>query len=92
MGLCSLLLSRAGEEETKGQGAEPTGYGLCMAAALAAGQKDDIALTGVGVGVFEEEKLVDAVVLQRGDLDDGSDGAGEALFEDEVLLATDLCC
>lgn len=40
-----------------------TCYGLGMAAALAARHKDNVALTGVGVAILEEEELVDAVFL-----------------------------
>lgn len=41
-----------------------TCYGLSVTAALATGNKDDIALAGISVVVFEEEELVDAIVLK----------------------------
>lgn len=61
-----------------------------MAGTLPAGDEYDIALRGADVVALEEEELVDAVVLEGRDLDDGADGAGEALLDDEVLLALDL--
>ena len=64
-----------------------TCYVLCVTAALATGHEDDIALARVGISVFEKEKLVDAIVLERRDFGYGAYGAGEALFDDEVFLA-----
>lgn len=63
---------------------------LSMPGTLAAGDEDDIALRGADIVALEEEELVDAVVLKGRDLDDGADGPGEALLDDEVLLALDL--
>lgn len=64
--------------------------GLSMPGTLPAGDEDDIALRGADIVALEEEELVDAVVLEGRDLDDGADGASEALLDDEVLLALDL--
>lgn len=61
-----------------------------MSGTLPAGDEDDIALSGPDIVALEEEELVDAVVLEGRDLDDSADRAGEALFDDEVLLALDL--
>jgi hypothetical protein len=52
-----------------------TRYCLCMAAALAAGDENDIALARVGIIVFQDEKLVDAILLEGGNLDYYADGA-----------------
>ncbi len=67
-----------------------TGDSLGMATALAARDEDDVVLAGIRVVVFEKEELVDAVVVERRDLDDDADGAGQALLDDEVLLPADL--
>lgn len=56
-----------------------------------AGDEDDIPLGCRDVAAFQKEELIDTIVLQGLHLDDCSDGAGEALFDDEVLLALDLC-
>lgn len=63
---------------------------LSVSGALPAGNEDDIALSGPHIVALEEEELVDAVVLESRNLDDGSDRAGEALLDDEVLLALNL--
>ena len=61
-----------------------------MAGRLAAGHEDDIALAGVGIVVLEKEKLVDTVVLQLRNLDDGANGPAQVPLDDEVLLAAHL--
>lgn len=55
-----------------------------------AGNEDDVPLGGRDIAAFQKEELIDAVVLQGLDFDDCSNGAGEALLDDEVLLALDL--
>lgn len=55
-----------------------------------AGDEDDIPLGCRHIAAFQKEEFIDAIVLQGLYLDDCSDGAGEALFDDEVLLALDL--
>lgn len=67
-----------------------TCYGLRMPAALSSGDKDDIALARIHIIVLEDEELVDAVLLQCGDLDDGADGADQAAVKHEVLFTADL--
>lgn len=66
------------------------GNRLCVPPLLAACHEHDIALARVGVGVFEKEKLVDAVVLQRRRLGNRAERAGKGLFNDEVFLAANL--
>lgn len=61
-----------------------------MAGTLSTGNKDNIALSCADVVALQEEKLIDAIVLEGRDLDDSSNGAGEALLNHEVLLALDL--
>ena len=61
-----------------------------MAGAFAPRHENHIALAGVGIVVFDEEELVDAVILERRDLDHGTDGAGETSFDNEVLLTANL--
>lgn len=61
-----------------------------MAGTLSASNEDNIALCGADVVALQEEELIDAIVLKSRDLDDSSDGAGEALLNYEVLLALDL--
>lgn len=61
-----------------------------MSGTLATSNEDDVALGGADIVALEEEELVDAVVLECRDLDNGADGASEALLDDEVLLALDL--
>lgn len=56
-----------------GNKSSPTCYRIGMAAALASGDKDDIALARVDIVVLQNEELVDAVLLERRDLDDDSD-------------------
>lgn len=55
-----------------------------------AGDEDDIPLGRRNIAAFQKEEFIDTIVLQGLHLDDCSDGAGEALFDDEVLLALDL--
>jgi hypothetical protein len=49
---------------------------MSVAGRLAAGDEDDIALARVRVLVLEEEEVVDAVVAQRGGLDDDAQRTG----------------
>lgn len=55
-----------------------------------AGDEDDVPLGSRDIAAFQKEELIDTIVLQGLHLDNCSDGAGEALFDDEVLLALDL--
>lgn len=63
---------------------------LGVPSTLPPSNEDDIALYCAHIVALQEEELVDAVVLESRDLDDGSNRAGEALLDDEVLLALDL--
>jgi hypothetical protein len=61
-----------------------------MPTALSSSHKDDIALTCIHVVVLEDEELVDAILLERSNFDDCTDGADQAAIKHEVLLAADL--
>jgi hypothetical protein len=63
---------------------------LGMSGTFAPRHEYDIALAGVGIVVLQKEELVDAVLLQRRDLDDDADRTGQALLDDQVLLPADL--
>lgn len=63
---------------------------LSMAGTLPTSNEDDIALCGPDIVAFQKEELIDTVVLKSRDFDYGSDWAGEALLDDEILLALDL--
>lgn len=43
---------------------------LSVSGTISSGNEDNIALAGVGVVVFQEEDLVDSVVLQSRELDE----------------------
>lgn len=62
-----------------------------MSSTLPAGDKDNIALSVAHIVALQEKELVDTIVLECRYLDDGSNRAGEALLDDEILLALDLC-
>lgn len=53
-------------------------------------EKDDIALRRVDIVVLEEEGLVYAIFLQRGELDKQVQRASECFLKHEILLASDL--
>lgn len=53
-------------------------------------QKDNVPLRGIDIVVLQKEKLVDAILLKRAELDKEAHGRGEGLFDDYVLLAADL--
>lgn len=57
-----------------------------MTATFAARNKDDIALAGVRVLVFQEKELVNSVVLQCRYLHNKTDRSSEALLDYEVFL------
>ena len=40
--------------------------------------------------VFEEEGLVDAILLESAELDDEADSTSQRLFDDKILLAANL--
>lgn len=61
-----------------------------MTASFSSRNEDDVPLTRIDIVILEDEELVDAKLLQRGNLDDGAYGAHETAVEDNVLLAADL--
>lgn len=61
-----------------------------MAAAFASCDEDDVALAGIDILILKNEKLINAVLLKRGDLDNYADWPNEASVEDNVLLAANL--
>lgn len=64
--------------------------GLCVPSTFPTSDEDDISLGSSDVIALQKEEFVDTIILQRCNLDDGSNGAGEALLDYEVLLALDL--
>lgn len=64
--------------------------GLRVPSTLAASDEDGISLARSDIVALQKEEFVDTVVLKGCNLDNGSDRAGEALLDDEVLLALDL--
>lgn len=67
-----------------------TSNGMSVVGRLAPGDEDDISLARVCVFVFEEEKIVDAVIAQGRGLDNHAKWTGQLLFNNEVLLSADL--
>jgi hypothetical protein len=49
-----------------------------------------IALADVGIPVFQEEHLVNPIVLESGKLDKKAYWTSQALFKDEILLPSNL--
>lgn len=67
-----------------------TGYHPRLLRILATDEEHHIALAGVDVVVLEKEDLVDAVLLQRTELDEKTNRSGQRLLNDQVLLASNL--
>lgn len=67
-----------------------TCYSFGMAAAFAPRDEDDITLARIDVVVFEDEELVDSVLLEDGDLDNDANGTDQASIKDDIFLAADL--
>ena len=67
-----------------------TCYDFRMTAAFAPCDEDDIPLSRIDIVVVQIEDLVYAILPQRRDVDDRTDGAHQAAIQDDVLLATDL--
>lgn len=65
-------------------------YSFGMAAAFAPRDEDDITLARIDVVVFEDEELVDSVLLEDGDLDNDANGTDQASIKDDIFLAADL--
>ena len=61
-----------------------------MTAAFAPCDEDDIPLSRIDIVVVQIEDLVYAILSQRRDVDDRTDGANQAAIQDDILLATDL--
>ena len=57
---------------------------------LAANKEHDIPLAGIDVVVLQEEDLVYAIFLKRTELDEKTNSSSQSLFNDQVLLASDL--
>lgn len=55
---------------------------------LASDEEDDVALRRVDIVVLEEKGLVDAVFLQRGELDKQVQWACKSFLKHEILLAS----
>lgn len=67
-----------------------TGYHPRLLRILASDKEHHIALAGVDVVVLEKEDLVDAVLLQRTELDEKTNRSGQRFLNDQVLLASNL--
>lgn len=57
---------------------------------LAANEEHDVPLAGIDIVILQEEDLVYAIFLQCTELDEKTDSSGQRLFNDQVLLASDL--
>lgn len=67
-----------------------TGYGEDGLGLVTSSDEDDIALGGIDVAILQEERPVDAVLLEGRELKEQVERAGQVSFEDDVLLAADL--
>lgn len=67
-----------------------TCYGLSATATFTPSDEDDITLACVDIIVFENEELVDTVLLQHSNFDDDTDRADEVSIEDDILLTANL--
>lgn len=85
----SMCVPAAWSQEVK-NGRSLTCNSPRLAGAFASCHEHHIALTCIGIVVFDEEELVHAVILERRDLDHGANGASETSFDDEVLFTADL--
>lgn len=63
-------------------------YILCF---LTTGYEDDVALTCIGISIFEEEHLVNTIVLKCAEFHKTTNCASETLLKNEILLSRDLC-
>ncbi len=61
-----------------------------MPPALAASNEDNIALAGIRILILEEEEVLNPIIAQCGSFDDDAEGTGQALLDNQVLLASDL--
>lgn len=61
-----------------------------MPSTLPTSYEYDISLVCSDIITLQKEEFVDTIILQSCNLDDRSNGAGEALLDHEVLLALDL--
>jgi len=69
---------------------ELTSNGMGVAGGFAACDEDNIPLTRICVLVLEKEEVVDAVVAKGRSFDHHAEGTSKLLFNNEILLATDL--
>lgn len=67
-----------------------TGYGANLLCALASHHENDVSLRRVDIVILEEEWLIDAVFLQCAEFDNQANGARQGLFDDQILLASNL--
>lgn len=65
-------------------------YCFGVATAFAPRDEDDITLARIDVVVFEDEELVDSVLLEYSDLDNDANGTDQASIKDDVFLTADL--
>jgi hypothetical protein len=88
LGICPFYLCDPGMALVKG--CEQTSYCARPLGVLAANKEHDIPLAGIDVVVLQEEDLVYAIFLKRTELDEKTNSSSQSLFNDQVLLASDL--
>jgi hypothetical protein len=88
LGICPFYL--CDPEVALVKGCEHTCYCARLLRVLAANEEHDVPLAGIDVVVLQEEYLVYAIFLQRTELDEKTNSSSQSLFNDQVLLASDL--
>jgi hypothetical protein len=67
-----------------------TSYCPSLFRVLAAYEEDYVPLGGIDIVVLKEEDLVDTIFLEGTELDKQSNSSSQGLFNDQILLASDL--
>jgi hypothetical protein len=67
-----------------------TSYCPSLFRVLAAYEEDHVPLGGIDVVVLKEEDFVDTIFLEGAELDEQSNRSSQGLFNDQILLASDL--
>ena len=67
-----------------------TGHCSCLLCVLSTNKEDYVTLASVDIVVLKEEDLVDAIFLQRAELDEQANRARKRLLNDQVLFASHL--
>ena len=91
-----MRVANNSQDKNEKIGSNHTSYCPSLLGILATDEEDHVPLAGIDIVVLQEEDLVDTIFLKCTEFDEETNCPSERLFNDKVLLASDLefisCC